>query len=202
MEIYIVRHGETVWNEKKLLQGRTDIELNDKGRELAIITGQNLRNTHFDVVFSSPLKRAHETARLIVGDRDIPIITNDLIKEMCFGDWEGQNMSELLKDPNQDFQYFFKHPELYHPTGCGESFQELCDRASKFMTEYIEPLAKTDTRVMIVAHGAINKAMMMHVKKHDLKDFWSGGLQQNCNVIIMDYTDGIYKIIDETRIFY
>ena len=202
MEIYIVRHGETVWNEKKLLQGRTDIELNDKGRELAIITGQNLRNTHFDVVFSSPLKRAHETARLIVGDRDIPIITNDLIKEMCFGDWEGQNMSELLKDPNQYFQYFFKHPELYHPTGCGESFQELCDRASKFMTEYIEPLAKTDTRVMIVAHGAINKAMMMHVKKHDLKDFWSGGLQQNCNVIIMDYTDGIYKIIDETRIFY
>lgn len=202
MEIYIVRHGETVWNEKKLLQGRTDIELNDKGRELAIITGQNLRNTHFDVVFSSPLKRAHETARLIVGDRDIPIITNDLIKEMCFGDWEGQNMSELLKDPGQDFQYFFKHPELYHPTGCGESFHELCDRASKFMTEYIEPLAKTDTRVMIVAHGAINKAMMMHVKKHDLKDFWSGGLQQNCNVIIMDYTDGIYKIIDETRIFY
>ena len=153
-------------------------------------------------MFSSPLKRAHETASLIVGDRDIPIITNDLIKEMCFGDWEGQNMSELLKDPSQDFQYFFKHPELYHPTGCGESFQELCDRASKFMTEYIEPLAKTDTRVMIVAHGAINKAMMMHVKKHDLKDFWSGGLQQNCNVIITDYTDGIYKIIDETRIFY
>lgn len=202
MEIYIVRHGETVWNEKKLLQGRTDIELNEKGRELAVITGQNLRNTHFDVVFSSPLKRAHETARLIVGDRNIPIITNDLIKEMCFGDWEGQNMSELLKDPSQDFQYFFKRPELYHPTGCGESFQELCDRASKFMTEYIEPLAKTDTRVMIVAHGAINKAMMMHVKKHDLKDFWSGGLQQNCNVIIMDYSDGIYRIIDETRIFY
>ena len=182
MEIYIVRHGETIWNEKKLLQGRTDIELNENGRRLAIITGKNLRNTHFDIVFSSPLKRAHETACLIVGDRNIPIVTNDLIKEMCFGDWEGQNMSELLKDPSQDFQYFFKHPELYHPIGCGESFQELCDRASKFMTEY--------------------KAMMMHVKKHDLKDFWSGGLQQNCNVIIMDYSDGIYRIIDETKIFY
>ena len=62
MEIYIVRHGETIWNEKKLLQGRTDIELNENGRKLAIITGKNLRNTHFDIVFSSPLKRAHETA--------------------------------------------------------------------------------------------------------------------------------------------
>ena len=51
MEIYIVRHGETVWNKKKLLQGRTDIELSDKGRELARITGENLRDTHFDMVF-------------------------------------------------------------------------------------------------------------------------------------------------------
>ena len=50
MEIYIVRHGETVWNKKKLLQGRTDIELSDKGRELARITGENLRDTHFDMV--------------------------------------------------------------------------------------------------------------------------------------------------------
>ena len=102
MEIYIVRHGETVWNKKKLLQGRTDIELSDKGRELARITGENLRDTHFDMVFSSPLKRAYETASLIVGDRDIPIVKNDLIKEMCFGNWEGQNMSELLADGGQD----------------------------------------------------------------------------------------------------
>ena len=126
MEIYIVRHGETVWNKKKLLQGRTDIELSDKGRELARITGENLRDTHFDMVFSSLLKRAYETASLIVGGRDIPIVKNDLIKEMCFGDWEGQNMSELLADGGQDFQYFFKHPELYHPVGNGESFEEIC----------------------------------------------------------------------------
>lgn len=202
MEIYIVRHGETIWNEKKLLQGRTDIELNENGRRLARITGEHLRDTHFDVVFSSPLQRAYETARLIIGDRDIPIKTNDLIKEMCFGDWEGQNMSQLLKDESQDFQYFFKQPQLYHPTGKGETFEELCGRASRFMTEYIEPLASTCERVMIVAHGAINKAMMMHVKHHELKDFWSGGLQQNCNVIILDYSDGTYNIIDETRIFY
>ena len=202
MEIYIVRHGETVWNEKKLLQGRTDIELNESGRKLARITGENLAGTHFDVVYSSPLKRAYETAQLIDGNRDIPIIKNDLIKEMCFGDWEGQNMSELLKDDGQDFKYFFKQPQLYKPTSHGESFEELCRRAAKFMTEYIEPLESKYSRVMIVAHGAINKAMMMHVKKHDMADFWTGGLQQNCNVIILNFSDGHYDIIDETRIFY
>ena len=91
MEIYIVRHGETVWNKKKLLQGRTDIELSDKGRELARITGENLRDTHFDMVFSSPLKRAYETASLIVGGRDIPIVKNDLITgkgRICQNFWQ------------------------------------------------------------------------------------------------------------------
>lgn len=202
MEIYIVRHGETVWNEKKLLQGRTDIELNEHGRELARITGEALRDVHFDRVFSSPLVRAYETARLIAGTRDIEVEKCDLIKEMCFGDWEGQNMSALLKDGGQDFRYFFKQPHLYHPTANGESFEDVCTRAGRFMTEYIEPLENTCERVMIVAHGAINKAMMMHVKKHPLANFWDGGLQKNCNVIILDYSDGKYTIIDETKIFY
>lgn len=202
MEIYIVRHGETIWNEKKLLQGRTDIELNERGRELARITGEALRDVHFDRIFSSPLVRAYETAELIAGSRDITVEKCDLIKEMCFGSWEGQNMSVLLKDGGQDFRYFFKQPHLYHPTTDGESFEDVCKRAALFMTNYIEPLSDTCERVMIVAHGAINKAMMMHVKKHPLSCFWDGGLQQNCNVIILDYSDGKYKIIDETRIFY
>ena len=70
------------------------------------------------------------------------------------------------------------------------------------MRDVIEPLADRCERVMIVAHGAMNKALMTHVKKHSLEHFWSGGLQKNCNVIIMDYTDGKYTIIDETKTFY
>ena len=97
MEIYIVRHGETFWNEKKLLQGSTDIELNENGKKLAVLTGEALKDTRIDRIYASPLKRAYETACLIRGDRDIPIIKNDLIREMNFGDYEGQNASELLR---------------------------------------------------------------------------------------------------------
>ena len=64
MERYIVRHGETLWNKGKRLQGRTDIELNDYGRELARKTGEALMDTEIDVIYSSPLKRAYETAIL------------------------------------------------------------------------------------------------------------------------------------------
>ena len=176
MEIYIVRHGETFWNEKKLLQGSTDIELNENGKKLAVLTGEALKDTRIDRIYASPLKRAYETACLIRGDRDIPIIKNDLIREMNFGDYEGQNASELLKDESQSFKYFFKRPELYTPTANGETLEHLCERAGRFMETVIEPLADDPSmeRVMIVAHGAINKAMMMHVKKHGMEDFWTG----------------------------
>ena len=70
------------------------------------------------------------------------------------------------------------------------------------MGEVIEPLESSCERVMIVAHGALNKAIMSYIKKHDLSMFWSGGLQKNCNVIIVEYKDSKYSVIDETCIFY
>lgn len=202
MEIYIVRHGQTLWNQGKRLQGSTDIELNDNGRDLAIKTGIALKNTRIDVIYSSPLKRAYETASLIRGDRDIDIITDDRIRELSFGYFEGQSLSELIKDESLTFRYFFKQPHLYKPADDGESLEHLIERAGSFMQEIIEPLEKTCERVMIVAHGALNKAIMCHIKKHSTEHFWSGGLQENCNVIIVDYTDRKYNIIDETRLFY
>lgn len=202
MEIYIVRHGETLWNKGKRLQGRTDIELNDYGRELARKTGIALMNTNIDIIYSSPLKRAYETADLIRNGRNINIITDERIRELCFGCYEGENFSELIKNDNLTFKYFFKQPELYVPADDAETLQHLINRAGNFMHDVIEPLADYTNRVMIVAHGALNKAIMCYIKKHDISEFWSGGLQQNCNVMIVDYTDGKYNVIDETHLFY
>lgn len=202
MEIYIVRHGETLWNRDKRLQGSTDIELSDYGRELAVKTGEALMETPIDRIYSSPLKRAYETATLIRNGRDIDITTDKRIMELNFGCFEGQNFSELIKDDTLTFKYFFKQPHLYEPAKDGETLEHLVERAGNFMQEVIEPLENTCERVMIVAHGALNKAIMTYIKKHSLEHFWSGGLQQNCNVIIVDYTDNAYTIIDETKLFY
>jgi probable phosphoglycerate mutase len=202
MEIYIVRHGETYWNEKKLLQGSEDIELNENGRQLARITGEALMDVHFDAIYSSPLKRAYETACLISNGRDIPITKCDQLRELCFGKWEGQNMSVLLRDQEQKFRYFFKQPHLYEPTEGGETLSHLCDRAAAFMTDFVEPLEDKYSRIMIVAHAAINKGIMTHVKKHSLEYFWTGGIQANCNVIMLDYSRGKYTILEEVKTFY
>lgn len=201
MEIYIIRHGETVWNTERRLQGRTDIELNEKGIQLAEVTAEQLKTIPFDKIYCSPLKRAYHTARILASDRDIPVIKNDLIKEMSFGEWEGVKDKELIESGSK-FRYFFKEPALYEPAPSGESFEQICRRAAEFMTSVIEPEASSCNRIMIVAHGAINKAMMMHVRKSDVANFWAGGLQKNCGTIILDYTDGVYTILEENRIYY
>ncbi len=202
MEIYIVRHGETVWNAKKLLQGSTDIELNEKGRELAGLTGQNLETVHFDVIYSSPLIRAYETACLIRGHRNIPIIRDERLRELCFGINEGKNFSKLLEDESDPFHYFFKRPDLYQAPEKGETLEHICERAADFLSEVVEPQKQDLERIMIVAHGAMNKALMCHIKHHGIDQYWSGGLQTNCNVIIVSLDDNGYQVIDETRIFY
>lgn len=201
MEIYIVRHGETKWNKEKRLQGSTDILLSEAGRDLAIKTGQALMNTRIDKIYSSPLKRAYETAQLIRNGREIELIKDDRIRELNFGSFEGKSYTELIES-DTSFKFFFNEPHLYEPTDDGESLNQLIQRAGNFMQEVIEPLETFCERVMIVAHGAINKGIMSYVKKHSLEHFWAGGLQRNCNVIILDYSNGNYTIIDETKTFY
>ena len=83
MIIYIIRHGETDWNVLRKFQGRTDIPLNENGRQVAEWTREGLKEIDFDIVYTSPLRRAKETAQIIVGDRQIPIIEEERIIEMA-----------------------------------------------------------------------------------------------------------------------
>lgn len=203
MEIYIVRHGQTPWNIEKRLQGSADIDLTEYGLSLARESGETLKDIRIDKIFSSPLKRAYNTAVQFRNSRDIDIITDERLREISFGNAEGHTAAELIEKPGCTFKYFFDEPLKYHPEENGETFEEAMIRGKDFMENVIEPLAKNPAikRIMIVGHGAINKAIMCHVMKHGVADYWSGGLQRNCNVMIVDYTDGKYSVINEDYIF-
>ena len=95
MEIYIVRHGETLWNKSKRLQGNRNIDLSEVGRNEARERGKQLENVDFDVIYSSPLNRAYETACIIKGERNIPIIKDDRLREINFGINEGMQADQL-----------------------------------------------------------------------------------------------------------
>ena len=95
MKLYLVRHGETDWNKEFKIQGSSDIELNEYGRELAFITREGLRHIPFDIAYTSPLKRAKETAEIILGGRNIPLYEDKRVQEACFGSFEGATLKEL-----------------------------------------------------------------------------------------------------------
>ena len=86
MKLYLIRHGETDWNRVRRLQGQADIPLNEFGRSLAQKTAAGLKDVPFDLCISSRLKRAYETAEIILDGREVPIITDDRIIEMAFGE--------------------------------------------------------------------------------------------------------------------
>ena len=204
MEIYLVRHGRTEWNDMNVLQGLTDVYLNDEGIRLAKLTAEALKDVYFDKIFTSPLSRAYDTAEILENGRGIPILKYLLLEEISFGAWEGKDVDELSKNKNLMFQHFFTEPQYYLPTRGGETIWQLRRRANYFMEHYIEPEAETCSRIMIVGHGAINQAIMAYVRNipESNKGFWTGGLQKNCSVIILDYTDGKYTIKEESKIYY
>ena len=74
MLLYIVRHGETDWNKAGKVQGRTDIPLNERGRYLAEATAEGMKDVRIDFCYTSPLIRAKETAQIILGEREIPLV--------------------------------------------------------------------------------------------------------------------------------
>jgi len=194
MKIYLIRHGETKWNEKGLLQGNTDIELNSNGREIAGITGMRLKDTPIDKIFSSPLIRAYETACLLRGYRNIEIERNELLRELCFGIYEGRKVRPMIEDKNHPFHNFFEKPGLYTAPKDGETLEHIVGRAEKFMKTEIEAKADLYENVMIVAHGAMNQAIMTYINHNEIKDFWKCGLQKNCEITTIDYSNNQYTI--------
>lgn len=198
MKLYIIRHGETEWNKQMKLQGRSDIPLNEYGRELAKITANALADRQFDIVYSSPLIRAYETAQILVGDRQVEIIKDDDITEISFGVDEGVESKKL----GSHFKNFFFAPDKYVPSEGGETYEALCERAGRFLNNRIYPLKDTDKSVLVVAHGAMNKAIMKELKGLEIKDIWTGEFQKNCCVNEYEITKDGLRIIEEAKIYY
>lgn len=189
MELYIIRHGQTVWNNAGKLQGRADIELNENGREAAGKLGIELESVFFDKIYCSPLIRAYETACLIRGHRNIQIVRDQRLVEIDFGSGEGDLWSKW-QDPECPYSAFFTDTKNYVPPENGETLEQVMARTKDFVIQVIEPLFKDSKRVMIVAHGALNSALMCYLEGNSKANFWGKGLQKNCQAAIFDF-DGL-----------
>ena len=83
MKITITRHSKTLWNKEKRLQGCKDSPLSPEGMDNILALKEHIKNNHYDAIYSSPIKRAYDTAKLLFDNQ--PIITDERIREMNFG---------------------------------------------------------------------------------------------------------------------
>lgn len=203
MKVYLIRHGETDFNKQRRLQGQCDTELNAYGRELAAITAKGLEGVNFDVVYTSPLKRAKETAKIIIGDRQIPVMEEPRIQEISFGDYEGLCcQGEAFNIPDQSFRNFFDLPEAYQVPPNGEAFEEIIQRTGEFWKELIHNKKLAYKTILISTHGCALKAILANINPVPIKEFWGTGVHKNCAVTIAEVTDNGVEIQEEGKLFY
>ena len=203
MKIYIIRHGETDWNRMGRLQGHVDVPLNAQGIRIARLTAEGMKDIPFDRVFTSPLQRAAETAQIIAGDRQIPIVADDRLQEIGFGPLEGlvyrPEKGEVTDGRLMDF---FQHPDQYVCPPDGESIEDLMARTSGFLNELIHTEAYRQETILVACHGATLQALTAGIKSTAIADFWKGGVQKNCGVTILEAVDGQVSILEEGRLYY
>ena len=179
--LYLMRHGRTDWNNQHRLQGSTDIPLNAEGRRMAERAAQEYRDVPLDICFCSPLSRARETAEILLSGRDVPIVTDDRLREMGFGEYEG--LANSFSMPDCPVNVIFWHPEQYtHSVGGAETFEELFARTGAFLREKANPLLAQGKNVLIVGHGAMNLSIISQIRGLPRSEFWTPGIE-NCKMI-------------------
>lgn len=201
MRLYIIRHGETEWNKVKRLQGQTDIPLAEEGIRLARETGKGMREEPIDLVISSPLTRAVQTAELLTEGRKIPILTDDRIIEISFGEWEGQCILESDVLPSDFRRLFYEEPlNCMCPPG-GETFDEVRKRTGDFYRSLCENPEYKDKNILISTHGAASRCLLTQFYE-DKDDIWRGGVPKNCAVTVVDVAGGIGTVVEKDRLYY
>ena len=156
-EITIIRHGETMWNVQKRIQGQRNSKLSENGITQAELVAKALAKREFDVLVSSDLGRAIETAKIINKQLLLPHEYNANLRERSFGIFEGKNFAEIEeKYPEEFLRYKERNPEFVVPGG--ESIQQMYKR----ITSEIESVARKfkDQKVLIVSHGLVLEMMM------------------------------------------
>lgn len=193
--IYLTRHGQTEWNLEKRLQGWKNSPLTPLGIKQAVSLGKRLENVDLDVIYTSPIERAYKTSEIIRGDRDIEIITQDGLKELNFGGWEGCTIEEVNKNVQQSAQLYnlFNNPSKYIPFD-GETYEEIMNRINKTMDEIIEK--NKDKKVLIVTHGISLKILLCYfTQEMNLEDTAKVPVMGQASLTQININEDEYEIV-------
>ena len=168
-KLVLVRHGQSIWNEKNLFTGWRDVGLTDKGVEEAKKAGLLLKeaNVDFDVMFTSSLERAKKTGDIILGCMDqsnIEVVSDTALNERDYGELTGMNKDEARKNFGESQVQIWRRSYDVSPPG-GESLRNTFERVLPYFNKYIFPRLKNGENVLITAHGNSLRSLVKHLEE-------------------------------------
>jgi len=163
----LMRHGETAWNRVGRVMGRSPVELDERGRAQVEASIPFARLLKLDLIVSSPLQRARQSAAIIAaGIGGIAVTEEPQLEEVRYGRWEGMTFAQLMED--QDYLDYRKEP-LRSPTPGGETIEQVQRRGVAAISRTIA--ANAGRRVLFVSHGDIIRTTLAYFLKVELGDF-------------------------------
>ncbi len=185
--LLLVRHGETDWNRAERFQGQIDVPLNAQGEEQARQAAEFLREVKIDRAFSSPLLRPKSTAQAILQCHpEVKLELLPALQEISHGQWEGKFRAEIEALFPGQLDLWQREPHTVQMPG-GENLTQVWERALTVWRQIAEQVG-TGTG-LVVAHDAINKAIIAGALGAGPEDFWRFK-QGNGSVTVIDYPEG------------
>ncbi|NEO34763.1 MAG: histidine phosphatase family protein, partial [Symploca sp. SIO3C6] len=194
--LLLVRHGETDWNRDGRFQGQIDVPLNDNGRRQAKQCSDFLASVTIDRAMTSSMLRPKETAEIILQQHPgVKLQTTQQLWEISHGLWEGKLQTEIEEEYADELAQWQTHPHTVQMPE-GENLDDVWRRAKDGWQEVLtaataEEDGSTEPVVMlVVAHDAINKALLCQLVGWGTEEFWKFK-QGNGAVSVIDYPNGI-----------
>jgi phosphoserine phosphatase len=186
-----VRHGETAWNHDLRLQGQTDTDLSDFGREQAARLAERLAREEIAAAYSSDLRRCVHTAEIALAGRGIRPTLMQGLREVHLGEWQGHTTAELRQLMPAELERVWANPIDEAPRG-GESRRELQSRVVAAIEAIVA--RHPDQQVLVVSHGGALRALACWVLIADLRAVRRIELD-NCGLSRVDVEEGQPRLL-------
>lgn len=170
LEMILVRHGETTLNREKMYRGLMDVPLSETGLRQAELLADCLGHEKIEAVYSSPLRRAVQTAKPLARGLGMEIETIAGLTDMDFGEWQGLTSVEVREKYPEHYRNWQDAPGNVRIPG-GESLGDVTDRVTPFLEDAVARAA--EKKMVIVSHRVVLKVIVCHRLGLTNASFWN-----------------------------
>ena len=188
-KLILARHGETVWNVEKIYRGRTDVNLDEVGIKQAELLGKYLSNWKLEAIYSSPLKRALDTANMVARYQKVGVHVAEGLVDLDYGEWQSLPEQEVKRLYPALHYEWRNNPHKVKMPG-GESLEDVRKRAIEVVNDV---LSRCQGSILLVSHRVVNKVLICSLLGLDNSHFWNINLDVG-GITIFNYADGRFVL--------